>query len=407
MRTLNAKKFEIPSLETYKLDGIRKIALSLGHPELGRPTILVAGTNGKGSVCAYLSVLAKFAGLKVGTYSSPHVIAPEERIRINNKPISRGLLQTYERRYFKILSGLTFFERWTILAFLIFRDLKVNLQIIEVGMGGRLDATNICEPDVSVIASIDYDHQEVLGKTLSKISFEKAGIMRAGRPVILHPQVSEVRRMLRNSADDRQAEIVQSERWKIPSNLSSHFWWIRRDLGEHQFQNARSALLSWEIFSSEVGISARISVAQMKRALSRESLWPGRVEIVSRNPFILVDGAHNPHALKALVRFLKNQPIKKWNLIFGMMADKNAAEAIECLRPFATRVLLPSYYPEREFRPQDLKALWKRARVDAEVVKDIQSALRLVRNSGSSENRSILVAGSFYLAGAALSQLRK
>lgn len=401
MKTLNLKKFEIPSATTYKLDGIRKVAFSLDHPELGRPTLLVAGTNGKGSVCAYLTALAVSAGKKVGTYSSPHVVHPEERIRINGKPISRSLLRAYERRYEKILSSLTFFERWTILGFLIFRDLKVDLQIVEVGMGGRLDATNICEPDLSFITSIDYDHQEVLGDTLKQIAFEKAGIMRSGRPVIAHSQTAEAMSTLKEIAYVRRAHLMPIASAKIPSSLRSHFEKIKMELGSHQKENALAALYGWGIFCKQLDWKNKLSSSQMRRSLSNKSLWPARLQIISRTPYFLVDGGHNPHAVKALVQFLRKLAVKKWTLIFGMMGDKDVEPVIAALKPFTERVILPSYYPEREISPYELEKFWKKENLPAHIPSDLPSALRRCLYS----KEPILVAGSFYLAGAVLSEL--
>jgi len=300
---LNPKKIEIPSARTYKLETIWKVSESLGFPQWGRRTVLVAGTNGKGSVCAYLTALMRTSGLKVGTYSSPHVVHRTERIRINGNPIQEALLRRYEKRYDKALEPLTYFERMTILAFLIFRDQGVGIQILEVGMGGRLDATNISDPDVSAITRIDYDHQEVLGSTLSLIATEKSGIMRPGRACVTGSQVPEARRQIQKESKRVQSSLKVAKLEDFRAGERAILKEIERERGAHQFQNAMIALRTFQCCQDLWPSLKTLSAAKLKSCLSSKVLWPARLQVVRKKPLILVDGSHNQNSVDAFVSY--------------------------------------------------------------------------------------------------------
>jgi len=396
---VDPKKFEIPSKESYKLEKIRHLAQKLGHPELGRRTILVAGTNGKGSTCAFLTSLFLSTRKKVGTFSSPHVICPTERIRINRKPISKAILKKYETRYRGELKDLSFFERWTILAFLIFRDQKVDLQIIEVGMGGRLDATNICEPDLSLICPIDFDHQEVLGKSLKKIACEKAGIMRSRQACFSVHQRPEAKTILFSQAKRMEALLrflpsssllKRSERMKI----------LSRSVGEHQIENAALAYSAFEYSCIKWGW--RFSKNSQK-ALRIENLWPGRQQVLMREPLIFVDGAHNPHSMRALAARLKRDfSGEKFHLIFGCMEDKPSHEMLSLLKPYAIDLSLPKFYPERQVPASELAKRLSKTGIKIRAAGG--SISRLAGPLAGVEN--LLVTGSFYLVGEFLAWMK-
>lgn len=400
---LNAKKFELPSKVTYKLDRIRLAAALCDHPELGRRTLLVAGTNGKGSVCAYLTALLMAAGYRVGTYTSPHVVHRGERIRIDREPVSEIELRAYEKKYAAVLEPLTYFERFTLLGFLIFRDRKIDIQVIEVGLGGRLDATNISDPEVSIITRIDYDHQEVLGKTLTKIAGEKAGIMRRGRPVVVGRQVNEVFRALKKQAQRLNAEFFDASKLKFSRETEKLIAKVNRERGEHQGDNFRLAFSSFQramaIWALDYNEREVLKKANLK-------LWPARIQIVRKAPPFLVDGSHNMNSIEALLNWLKAHSKKKWTIVFGAMVDKPADQMIRALKPWAESILLPTFYPERQVDPKSLKKICDqvlRSRISVEVVDSLESKLNELWNSKS----SVLVVGSLYLAGAVLNELEK
>ncbi len=401
---LNPKYFELPQKATYKLDKIRKAVEDLGHPELGRKTILVAGTNGKGSVCQYLTNLFIKTGLKVGTYTSPHIVDRTERIRIQGKTISELLLKRYEKRYQEVLEPLTYFERFTVLAFLIFRDLKIDLQVLEVGMGGRLDATNLSDPDFSVITAIHYDHQEILGKSLSAIAREKAGIMRGGRLTFSSSQVPEVRRRLRKEAAALDVLLrwpSQNPKSRLLEKVFKEINWTR---GKHQEQNARLAYDVYQEASKKWGLSS--SVKNSIKAL-QEPLGLARLQIFRKDPPFIIDGAHNLQALTIFCDYVKRlYPDKVWTCIFGIMEDKPAQEALHRLKPFIQKLYLPVFYPERQMSPEKLRGIWNSLGKDSSQIEKETIVSKILSKEKRVEN-PLMVVGSFYLAGEVLKHMKE
>lgn len=398
--SLDPKKFEIPSRTTYKLEGVRRVSSLLGHPELGRKTILVTGTNGKGSTCAFLTSLFKAAGYKVGTYSSPHVAEPEERIRLQGKPIEKSRLRKIEKELEKKTASLTFFERWTILAFEVFKRQKVDIQIIEVGIGGRLDATNICDPDVSLIATIDEDHKDVLGPTLHHIAREKIGIMRSQRPLICQTPIPSVKTLMKDEARREGAEIRFLKRGEFSLTLEKMFKTVADDLGEHQEWNARLAFsaFSWILKKEKKNLPA---LSILKSCFKSTSLWPARFQILSKKPIVILEGGHNRQALEGFVKRLRRlYPGKKFGVVFGMMSDKAAREAIQRLKPITKIVYLPVFYPERQISTMDLEGLWRSLGVkDVVAFGSTESALDAFWRKSNRPVDDFLIVGSFYLAG--------
>jgi len=403
---IDSKKFEIPSIDTYKLEGMRKASLLVGSPELGRKTILVAGTNGKGSTCAWLTKLFQSRGLKVGTYSSPHVISRTERIRINGKPITESKLRKYEKIFAEALEPLTYFERLTLLAFLIFRNQKVDLQILEVGIGGRLDATNICDPDFCAITSVDYDHQDVLGPRLEDIAREKAGILRSGRAVYLQPQRKRVLRILKQEIRQKGALLRGSIKVRFSPPLEKKMRAIAKKFGAHQEKNARLATELFQEAALKWGL--RGSVPKILKALG-DDLWSARIEVVRKRPVFIVDGAHNPHALQVLLDYLRRQARGlKFHLVFGALKDKPALKMARMLSGFASKIYLPIFYPERQIPTEALARVWSRvlgSRKAKERVR-LDSNLPILTRELFRIKEPVLVVGSFYLAGKVLKILK-
>ncbi len=403
MQKLNPKKIEIPAKGTYKLDTMRYAAGVTNHPELGRKTIIVAGTNGKGSTCTYLTHLFLEAKLSVGTYLSPHLIGRTERIRINGKPISEIELKLYEKKYESILEPLSYFERLTLLAFLIFRDKKVDLQVLEVGIGGRLDATNICSPDFSVITRIDFDHQNVLGKTLREISFEKAGIMRAQKPVFIAHQNSLVLNYLKVYSKKIKAGLVRAEKYAFSKTEVSVLAHIQKQRGEHQKSNASTALAVFKEAQKIWNFKAKPE--SISRALKKDIL-PARIQILKSKPYFIVDGSHNPNSLDALTQFLKRKlPRIRFTVVFGSMDDKPTGEMLLKLSPFTDSFLFPSFYREREVAPEKILKLAETSGLNrsAKISRNLRSDI----NRLWSGRKNVLIVGSLYLAGRALSILEK
>ncbi len=407
---LNPRKIEIPSAKTYKLEGMLRVSEALSFPQLGRRTVLVAGTNGKGSTCAYLTALFKESGLKVGTYSSPHVVDRTERIRINGKPIRESLLKRYEKRYESHLKSLTYFEKMTVLAFLIFRDLKVDVQVLEVGMGGRLDATNVSDPDISAITRIDYDHQEVLGKTLTLIASEKSGVMRAGRVCVTGSQWTEARQQIRSEAKTRGVLLRISRLSDFTTAERKTLQQVEKDWGDHQFQNAMIALNVFKQAQKDWNLGRSLGTSKLAQCLSSQALWPARLQVLRKKPLLLVDGAHNINSIDAFVAYWKrhHRALKDVQCIFGVMEDKDVAEMLKHLKPIVSSFHLPSFYPERELKPQQLESKIKSMKPSANVTvySSTRQCVKALLARSLKLKSPLISLGSLYLAGSVLSELK-
>jgi len=387
-----------PELKNYKLDRIQNAVRLCGHPERGRPSILVAGTNAKGSIVSYLSALFRANGKKVGSYYSPHLVAREERIQINGKWISEEVWADLEAVYSQAFAGLSFFENATLVAWNYFRDQKVDIQVLEVGMGGRLDATNLVDAEVAVIGPIGMDHAEVLGNTLEKISSEKAGIMRAHRPVwIANPVEKSVLNNFIREADEKLAllRISSSPDSESENKVFSSFI----SNGEHQ---AANALLAYRAYLEmcEVQDWNPISLDQSIEVMKASRL-PGRTQILSQSPLWILDGAHNLSSVQALACWLQREyPDRKFALVFGLMNDKDLDSIAEVIARFASQVHTASFYPEREYSPLKLAQVFEAKGLITKIYGNLRELIDSLQKSKS----EVLVCGSFYLVGEVLKE---
>lgn len=315
------------------LDRIQLLLEKLDDPHRKFKSIHVAGTNGKGSTCAMIASILKEAGYKVGLYTSPHLFDYRERIKVNGRDIPKKIFEAGLRRIERIvknshgtLSRPTVFEVLTALAFWYFAKMKVDYAVIEVGLGGRLDATNVITPLVSVITNVDLEHTEILGRSLAKIAAEKAGIVKLGIPVVTAEEKSEPLKVIKDVCKKKKSFLIAVSRKQevIGSSL----------LGEHQRVNAACAVAAIRL--------ARIKVSReaIRKGL-RKTRWPGRFQIFSRKPLTILDGAHNPAGIKVLVDTLKKQyPRKKFTFIFGTQEDKDSVSMLALLKPLAKRIII-------------------------------------------------------------------
>jgi dihydrofolate synthase/folylpolyglutamate synthase len=385
------------------LERITSLLQALGNPHRACRWVHVAGTNGKGSTCAMIEAGLRAAGIRTGLYISPHLVEPTERIQILGQPVSReqfaGVFvrvhQTAERM---LASGEldmhpTYFETVTAMAFVAFADAKLDTVVLEVGLGGRLDATNVVTPELCVITPIDYDHQVYLGDTIEQIAGEKAGILKPGVPAVFAQQRPEAEAVLRAKA---QAAYTFSRDWPI-TDLAMDARGSRFRLrgagvvcplaGEHQVENARVAAIAL----SELGISpAGISTAR----------WPARLEHVSEQPEIIIDGAHNPAGTRALAAYIRRfySGRRIW-IVYGALRDKAVAEMTSLLFPLADRIILTAPANSRAMSPEDIQA------EGARVTHSISEAIALLADAAPDD--VIFIAGSLYLAGEARALLVK
>jgi dihydrofolate synthase/folylpolyglutamate synthase len=366
----------------YDLRNMRALAAALGNPQNAFKSVLIAGTNGKGSVAKLLSSMMPGAAL----YTSPHLLRLNERIRIGDEEISdEDLKNTFEAVKHaagtakELLYPPTYFEIVTAMAFLYYRD-RVKYAVLEVGLGGRLDATNIVEQEVSVITSIGLDHQEFLGNTLEAIAAEKAGIIKAAEPVVVGPSADLP--VIREKAGTRLIRSADLDLGKYPGLRP-------RLLGRHQMENIAVAISAAEC----LGIDHAAIVHGVNTAT-----WPGRLERIGR---FLLDGAHNVHAAHALADFLTEfHPEGVW-IIFGAMADKQYEEMIDILKPHAQQFLFTKPLGSRAKDPGELQML-----VPGSVAEtDVSHAISYAREHAPA-GTTVLICGSLYLIGEARSMLQ-
>jgi dihydrofolate synthase / folylpolyglutamate synthase len=339
------------------LAGVETLLARLGDPHRQYPIIHVAGTNGKGSVCAMIESMARAAKLRTGLYISPHLHTFRERICINGVPIARDEVATLVNElipHIEAVPNLTWFEIVTAMGLLHFAQQKVQLAVVEVGAGGQLDATNVVRPWVSVVTTLSLDHTAWLGKTLTQIAAQKAGIIKPGMPVVSAPQQPEALAVIERVCAERQSPLalvgrdVKFER--VSASLDEQAFTLRNAdsnqpavlykiplLGSHQIINAATAVTALNIAATH-GLFVSDEAMHVGLANVR---WPGRLEILNRDPLVVVDGAHNADSAKKLAATLPDIfGVQAWTLIVGISADKDIAAILDALVPIATHVIV-------------------------------------------------------------------
>ncbi len=411
------------SPEKFNLDRMKAFMSLMGDPQAAYPVIHVAGTKGKGSTSAMIaSVLAK-SGFKVGLYTSPHLHDFVERIQVNGQPISYAELvaQVAQLRSFTpLIEEITTFELTTAIGFSAFKKAQVDIAVIEVGLGGRLDATNIVKPEVSVITSLSMDHMNILGDTLEKIAFEKGGIIKPGVPVVLSPQKEEARKIISTLCYERGSELIEvDQKFEFGvSNISlerQSFWIKLNDessqreqyslslLGQHQVSNAATALATIGVLQTK---GYEITGKAKKKGLQNVN-WPARFEIVSRDPLIILDCAHNPDSCEKLCKTVQEYlPGKKLTLVFGASEDKDVEGMFDFLFPVCDEVIVTrSVHP----RAAELNLLVELARKHGRQATSNESIEHAIQTalSTSGEKDGVLITGSIFIAAAAREIIQK
>jgi dihydrofolate synthase / folylpolyglutamate synthase len=395
----------------FGLENTLKLASLAGNPQKRLRFIHVAGTNGKGSTCAMLESIYRRAGLRVGLFTSPHLVAFGERIQVDRQMISESevirlvaRMQAYlEADVWRVPGQAevihpTFFEVVTVLALVYFAEHHCDLVVWETGLGGRLDATNIVHPLASVITNIQLDHQQWLGNTLAAIAFEKAGIIKPGVPVITAAEAPEALEVIQQVARERQAPLIRlhdlatqaPELTTIPLPLK----------GEHQRLNAALAMLTVRAIESQIPVST----ASMRAGLEQVQ-WAGRLQVEQSRSgqTVVLDGAHNPAGAEALkLAFERYFPGKPATLILGILRDKDWQSMCRILAPLAARILVVPVHSERTTDPQTLEAACHALNPGARVVvcHALDEALCHAR-----QDPFLVIAGSLYLVGEALELL--
>jgi dihydrofolate synthase / folylpolyglutamate synthase len=433
---------ELASTPSQKFDlaHMRVLLEALESPERKFPAVLIAGTNGKGSTAATLASILQASGYKTGLYTSPHLVRINERIRINSAPITdddfASIHDLVDRTAERLVTENelpwhpSFFEMLTAIAFEYFARAKVEMAALEVGMGGRLDATNVVDPRVSVITDISLDHQKFLGDTLSEIAGEKAGIIRPHGVVVTLPQAPEANDVIGNTILDAGAKAVSavqyvppvspnSSQYLLPSTREKAGYVSRYPLsvmgaqievetplvGRHQLRNLALAIATSEELSHQE--FAAITPASIERGI-RETRWPGRFQVLpatSDYPEVVFDVAHNPAGAWALRSTLsatyEERPLI---FVFGAMRDKAVSEMAEILFPLADRVIATHADNPRSATPAEIREAAHRVAVEIDEAPDVPTALVNARTAAGSRGL-VVVTGSIYIVGEAMRAL--
>ncbi len=407
VRYLYALGNELKAGAKFGLERIQALLEGLDHPERHQRFVHVAGTNGKGSTCAMIASALRQSGLRTGLYISPHLVDPTERIQIDGRPISRDAFAEAFQTVHQVAEQLidagridahpSYFETVTAMAFYIFRD-HSEITVLEVGLGGRLDATNVITPELCVITPVHYDHESFLGNTLPLIAAEKAGILKPGVPLVMGIQEPGAEAVIQARAAELGCRVKRVEDVAI-SDIAADAYGSRFTIdreeyhcslpGRHQIDNAVAAILACR----DLGLGAdhiREGIAQVR--------WPGRLEFVRRRPDFVLDGAHNPSGARALAKYIRefcpDRPV--W-LVYGTMRDKAVEEVTTLLFPLADRLILTAPNFPRALRPEAL--LHATDHPKATIAPTVADAIALA--SEAPPGAIVFFSGSLFLVGEA------
>ena len=396
---------------------IRSILNALGDPQNNFYSIHVAGTNGKGSVAAALSSILQQSGYRVGLYTSPHLVRFNERICINNRQISNdAVVKSYQAVQKAHLGNRTptFFELTTAMAFYEFARRRVDWAVIETGMGGRLDATNVIDPVISIITNVSMEHRAYLGNTLARIAREKAGIIKQATPVVTAIKQRQAKSVIQRIAGKKSAPLYMlGKNFKVrrqPAGGFSYYgientWHDMHTAlqGHYQVENAALAIAACELLNKN---HTSISQQSIRDGLTKTS-WPGRLEIVSEHPMIILDGAHNLMAARELAKFLGNNLAQRSiTLVVGILDDKPYQSMLKSLLPVCSRVIVTRAKTGRALDPLRLFETAKKTLSDVRIVSDVAQAFKQAV-AEADFNDVICIAGSLYVVGEAKAAIEK
>jgi dihydrofolate synthase/folylpolyglutamate synthase len=399
------------------LGTIRNILKGLGNPQENFKCIHVAGTNGKGSVASALASILQTAGYRVGLYTSPHLIRFNERIRINRRQISnRDVVNAYQavRGAHYGQREPTFFEFATAMALYEFGRQDVDWAVVETGMGGRLDATNMIKASVAVITNVSLEHRDYLGNTLAQIAYEKAGIIKKRTPVVTGVKQASAVAVVEEVAHKKSAPLYRRAKdFTVKRHAAGNFSYYGINcrwqnlhtnlLGDHQVENSALVLAAIEVLNQR---KMQVTEQDIRKGLA-DVHWPGRLEIVCTKPFILVDGAHNLIAARHLARHLsQNYSNRQITLVIGILDDKPYGSILRSLLPLCRRVILTRAQIDRALSPETLYREAQKILADITLIPDVARAVAHAVKTARS-NEIICIAGSLYVVGEAKEAFEK
>jgi len=402
------------------LENISEFLGRIGNPHRDFKSIHVTGTNGKGSVCVFTSEILRKHGLKVGLYTSPHLVDFRERIKINNREIAekdvlriglplRRVMEEMEAESKE--KQLTFFEFTTALAFKYFSEKKVDIAVAEVGMGGRLDATNVLVPEVAAITRIGLEHTNYLGSTIPDITREKAGIIKPGVSVVTCERKPDALAVIQSTCEKRGANLRRIGKDFEVSSVKQTLRGTRFDysggrklmgmkthlLGAYQAENAAAAIAMIEELAKR---GTFVTDEEIRKGLL-SARWPGRLDVVSERPFVMFDGSHNPDGVTATVKVLQDLKLTPMTFVLGCMDDKDARGIVRAIAPVASRIVVTQARFKRALSSEKLAAIVSEEfKGHTETVSRSEQALERALNGD--EGEGVCVIGSLYLVGEAI-----
>lgn len=385
----------------FGLRNIRRLLSFAGDPHRRFKSIHIAGTNGKGSTSSMIAAILTSAGYSVGLYTSPHLVRFNERIRINGEMISDNDLHKYVGQLRPEIEqiGATFFEAATAVAFMYFAEKKVDFAVIETGLGGRLDSTNVITPLVSVITTIGKDHMEQLGDTIEAIAFEKAGIIKRKVPVVIGKISSPARDVMIAAAAKKSAPLYETSRLRLPAAVSIEL------AGDHQRMNARTAIAAVNIVAQQrvIGNDA------VRNGLARTSELTGlrgRQELIPQVPAVLLDAGHNPDGIRTLIKRLKKDQHQRIVIIFGVMKDKDYRTMVRMFKQIGAVIVAVQPAGERALSVMEIIEQCKRNGLESIPARDVAEALHIGRKKAGLKGL-LVITGSHYLIGEILPLIEK
>jgi dihydrofolate synthase/folylpolyglutamate synthase len=369
------------SPDKFDLSRMYRVMSLLGDPQFNYDVVHVAGTKGKGSICAMTASIMREAGYKVGFYSSPHMIDFRERIKVNNIEISRQSINNYViklRPIFNSVEKISTFEIITAIAFKYFADQQLDIAVIEVGMGGRLDATNVVQPIVSIISPVSHDHMKILGNTIAKIAKEKAGIIKKSIPVILSPQkISAI----------EEIKIIAKRKGSLIIDTSE----------KYTFEQIDYSLEKQSFIIKELGYE--INESALKNGFTKVE-WPGRFEVVCQKPLIIVDGAHNRDSFRKIRNTIKKYLTgKKVTLIFGASEDKEVKLMLKIIKPYIEHFVFTKSGHPRALKVEKIEKIALNIDLNNYSISEIDSIIPLILRK-SNQEKAYIASGSIFIAGA-------
>lgn len=394
------------------LERTEKLLEFCGNPQNQFRSVHIAGTNGKGSVSSMIASVLQSAGCKTGLYTSPHILEFNERIRINGKEISDDELVSYSRELlpFSLENNCTFFEITTVLAFKYFADNNVDVAIVETGMGGRFDSTNVLKPILSVITSVAKDHEKYLGNSLEEIAFEKAGIIKQNTPVVLGSVSPELNNIFEAKAKETQSKIIYASDNASVSDIqftqllsmklvlntkNKSYGTLDVPLaGQHQIKNLITAVTAIESISEHFGVTDENIISGVRNVKLNTGI-SYRLELVRNSPPMIIDTAHNPDSVAMAVdTLIQCGHTDKFNILFAAMADKNIRGMLELLKPICNKIFITIPDIERAETPESIaKLATELGFQDIEIFSSVETAYRKINEN----NEPALIIGSFYL----------